>query len=96
MKLTRTHDGFRVLTVPDRKLEGFEGLNAYAAKRFGVKHYPGRDVVEVDAKYKGEQRERIIKHEVKEAELMRKGVSYWRAHEAALKAERLPWKKVMR
>ena len=89
--LQRTHGGFKVRTVKDRRLEGYEGMNHYAAVEMRFSPVPAPDVVEVSNRYHGVQRERIIKHEVKEAELMRRGEGYGTAHKRATRAERKRW-----
>ena len=91
MALKPTHGGFKVRTVPDRELGGYEGMNAYAAKEMHFTPSCAKNVVEVSDRYKGAVRERIIKHEVKEAELMRNGMHYGQAHKLANRAERKPW-----
>lgn len=91
MRQEPSHGGFKVRTVKDRALGGYEGMNAYAAKELHFRPAPPKNVVEVSDRYKGAQRERIIKHEIKEAELMRSGEHYFSAHKRANRAERKPW-----
>jgi predicted kinase len=77
---------YRVKRVYDGRLKDYGGMHRLIAKQL---HFPmprGADIV-IDAQRPQREQRRTIIHEKTELRLMRKGLPYWPAHKAALKAE---------
>jgi hypothetical protein len=80
--------GYAVREEPEKRMFGYAGMNADAAKKFGWRKL-GQRTVEVDRTMTPAQQERTIKHEIIEKTLMDRGRSYRRAHVVALHHEYL-------
>lgn len=88
--------GYKVKTLPDKKMGGYEGMNYYAGKKMGFKPViKDPHIIIIDSLYKGEKKTQIIKHEIHEAELMKKGHTYFYSHQMANKVERKPYCKCL-
>jgi len=75
----------KIRFVPSKKLKDYAGMNKYAAKSLG---YPLKeDIILVDESMTREEKNRTIKHEMIERSLMKKGMTYWKAHRIALSKE---------
>lgn len=88
--------GYKVKTIPDKKMGGYEGQNYYAAKlmHFSPK-ITDKKQVDISTHYTGEKRREIIKHEIHEAELMRLGHPYMYSHKHANHCEHKPFNKIL-
>ena len=80
--------GYAVKEEPERKMLGYAGMNADAAKVFHWRHL-GPKTVEVDRTMTPAQQDRTVKHEIIEKELMDHGKNYRQAHSIALSHEYL-------
>jgi len=87
MKYVKSH--YRIKFVPKNKLKDYAGMNYYAGKAMGYNDYPiNKNTIIIDASLPKKVRHETIKHEIVEAKLMRKGMSYFEAHKRALQAEK--------
>lgn len=83
----RVGKGFRVRLVK-RIPKGYVGMNYYAARSLRIPFpYPKKTIL-VRRDLGKRARERTILHEKVEYELMKRGLSYRKAHKIALKAEK--------
>lgn len=78
---------WKVKTVSSKVLDDYAAMNPMAAKAFGFHHIHAGEIL-VWSGLKGKARRKTIVHEEVEAKLMKRGLPYWKAHEAALKAEK--------
>jgi hypothetical protein len=76
---------FKVTVVPDRKMNGYEGMNYFAAKTMDFHPCPKKNEVFVSNRYDGNYKEIVVKHEKIEANHMFNGDSYMQGHKKALK-----------
>ena len=58
-------------------------MNSKAARELGIKWKYGKNTVVVLKRLRGKSRRRVIKHEIEELKLMRRGVRYRDAHRVA-------------
>jgi len=79
---------YRVRTVSPSVLRDYDGLNFYSARQLGFRPVPAKDEVLIASDSSNPKA--TIKHEVVEAELMKRGADYWSAHKAGLEAEKRP------
>lgn len=91
--LRRTRGGVvpvrrHVRTVSKRVLLDYAGMNRPAAESLGFRPKPRQGEVLVASDLPPGEKRRTIRHEEVEAELMRRGYSYWDAHKIALRSER--------
>lgn len=77
---------YKIKFVGSRKLKDYAGMNYYAAKKF---NFPltKSNLILIDKNLSKKDKNKTIKHEIAEAELMKRGHSYWFSHKKALKIE---------
>lgn len=75
-----------VKEVPVKQLKDYDGMNYYAGKKLGYQ-IDKKNVIHVRKGLNSRDKRKTIKHEIVEAELMKKGFSYWTSHTRALKEE---------
>lgn len=73
--------------VKPSDIKGFYGMNYEASKYFHLKGYP-KDTIEVDNRLGRNMKKEVIRHELIESSLMKKGLSYRVADEIATKFEK--------
>lgn len=78
---------YKLRLVEKEKLKDYAGMNHYAGKVMGYKPHIPKDEIWVNKDLPQKEKINTIKHEIKEAELMRKGNNYWESHLKALKIE---------
>lgn len=87
--------GYKIKTVSDKKMSGYMGMNYFAGKAMGFTPLiKDKKEIIVNKIYKGETKRRIIKHEIHEAELMKKGHTYFYAHRKANVAEKKSYLRI--
>jgi hypothetical protein len=86
---------YKVKQVSPKKMHDYDGMNPQAAKKLGFKGI-GKNEVDIRSNMKKSLKRTTIKHEIKEADEMKKGKSYWSAHQDAIKAEKkkMPKKEI--
>jgi hypothetical protein len=80
--------GFRVKQVPRKVIKDYAGMNSEAARVIGFPMPP--KTIYIDKNLNDKEKARTLRHELVEAQLMKKGRPYWQAHKEALKRERKP------
>ena len=82
------HKKYRVVGVEPKVLKDYAGMNYHAAQAMGfsdIKMHP--NMILVDKRLSQKKRKQVIRHEIVEDTLMKRGIPYWRAHKYALKHE---------
>ena len=88
---------YKIIPVPDRKMQGYEGMNPSAGHVMGFNAYHlHKNQIAYNKHYKGATKRQIIKHEIVEYQLMQKGMPYFKAHAIANKSENLSYKKILK
>ena len=82
---------YNIKKSPGSVLKDYAGMNYYAAKEIGFHPCPAKHTVLVDSNLESRWIKRTAKHEIIEAELMKRGYSYWDAHQVALRYEKEPF-----
>lgn len=75
-----------IKTVSSKKLKDYDGMNYYAGKKLGY-HIEKKNIIHIRSGLSKKDRTKTINHEITEAEMMKKGFSYWTSHDVALKSE---------
>lgn len=83
LKCKHGYVGYCPTVVPKETMIGYAGMNYYAAKQLGFKPLPEKNEIFVSDDLSKKDQEETIKHEIEEAEKMKKGTSYWEAHRYA-------------
>lgn len=78
----------KVIYVGDKILKDYAGMNYDTAKKFHFPFHHPKNTILIDKNESKIRQIRDIRHEVIESDLERKGYSYWKAHETALRKER--------
>jgi len=78
---------YKVRTVSKSVLKDYAGMNRPAAEELGFKPLPRKNEILVREDLTGKSREETISHEVREAEDIKKGDTYWQAHSKAIERE---------
>lgn len=80
---------FHVKFVGQNVLKDYAGMNSEAAKPFHFTNPPkGKTILIAKSWMTPKEKAQTIVHEQVEYNLMKKGVNFWQAHEAALRAEK--------
>lgn len=78
----------KIKFVSSSVLKDYAGMNYYAAKSIGFKKIKPNEIL-IDKSMSKKDIKKTIAHEIVESKLMKnKKMSYWKAHELALKMER--------
>ena len=90
-RLIKHKNDYHIQFVSTRKLGDYAGMNPAAARVFGIPGIKRNDIL-IERIFKGSDRERTIKHEISEYEVMKHGWPYWKAHKFASGEENKPFK----
>jgi hypothetical protein len=82
------HTTWNVHYVGSSTLKDYAGMNYYAGKAMHFHPLPDKHTILVDKHLHALEKKRTILHEEVESTLMSHGMSYWKAHKIALKAEK--------
>jgi hypothetical protein len=80
-------DRFRIISVDEKLLGRYDGMNYYANKELRQNHTMKEYDVLINRNLYGKKRKSVIKHELIERNLMKKGMKYRDADRIATKYE---------
>jgi hypothetical protein len=79
---------FLAVAKSSKVLADFDGMNYYASKQLGFDYAMAPNVIFVKDTLSNDKKASVILHEMTEAYLMQRGMTYFRAHRKALEAEK--------
>lgn len=76
---------YKIRYLPNSVMKDYEGMNYYAAKEIGFKPLPKKNEIFILRTLSKKDKYKTILHERLEADKMKKGMRYWKAHGKVVK-----------